>query len=73
MNKGTETIIYDGCEFICDWSTTPGTFDCEIYLDGVNVTDVISQDSHDYITTMVWNEINGFEVEPDGWEGQIEE
>ena len=47
MNKGTETIIYDGCEFICDWQTTPRTFDCEIYLDGVNVTDVIRQDSQE--------------------------
>lgn len=73
MNKGTETIIYAGVEYTCDWETTPRTFDCEIYLDGVNVTDTISQDSYDDITTMVWKEINGFEVGLDGWEGRIEE
>lgn len=73
MNKGTETIIYDGCEFVCDWQTTPRTFDCEIYLDGMNVTDTIEPTAYDDITTAVWREINGFEVGLDGWEGRIEE
>ena len=73
MNKGTENITYKGVEYTCDWATTPRTFDCEIYINGINVTDSISQDAHDWITQEVWNEINGFEVDPDGWEGQIEE
>lgn len=73
MNKGTETIIYAGVEYTCDWQTTPGSFDCDIYLDGMNVTDTIEPTAYDDITTAVWREINGIVQDPDGWEGKVEE